>query len=74
MPASGRNRAYSPLTRATAFRRWFVTAHFDNSRNNPLNPDPTTPVRWGSQSENEMMDGWVEYVDTEVVPPESASR
>jgi hypothetical protein len=51
-----------------------ITAHFDNSRNNPLNPDPTTVVRWGSQSENEMMDGWVEYLDAEVVHPESASR
>jgi hypothetical protein len=51
-----------------------ITAHFDNSRNNPLNPDPMIPVRWGSQSENEMMDGWVEYLDAEVAHPESASR
>lgn len=51
-----------------------ITAHFDNSRNNPLNPDPNTAVRWGSQSENEMMDGWVEYLDAEVVNAESASR
>ena len=51
-----------------------ITAHFDNSRNNPLNPDPAKVVRWGSQSENEMMDGWVEYLDAEVVHPESASR
>jgi hypothetical protein len=51
-----------------------IKAHFDNSRNNPLNPDPTTVVRWGSQSENEMMDGWVEFLDAEVVHPESASR
>ena len=43
-----------------------ITAHYDNSRNNPLNPDPTTPVRWGSQSENEMMDGWVEFLDAEL--------
>ena len=43
--------------------RLVITAHFDNSRNNPLNPDATKPVRWGSASEAEMMDGWVEYVD-----------
>jgi hypothetical protein len=42
-----------------------ITAHFDNSRNNPLNPDPTRAVRWGSESETEMMDGWVEYLDAE---------
>lgn len=47
-----------------------IEAHFDNSRNNPLNPDPNQVVRWGSASESEMMDGWVEYVDS---PPASYS-
>ena len=40
-----------------------ITAHFDNSKNNPLNPDPEKIIRWGDASENEMMDGWIEYVD-----------
>ena len=40
-----------------------VIGTFDNSANNPLNPDPSKPVRWGSASETEMMDGWIEYVD-----------
>lgn len=52
--------------------RIIITAHFDNSKNNPLNPDPTTPVRWGSASENEMMDGWIEYVDAKDVTPSKA--
>ena len=26
-----------------------VRAHWDNSVNNPLNPDPTATVRWGDQ-------------------------
>lgn len=43
--------------------RLVITAHFDNSPNNPLNPDPSKVVRWGAASETEMMDGWVEYVD-----------
>jgi mono/diheme cytochrome c family protein len=34
------------------------TAHFDNSPNNPANPDPTKMVRWGDQSWEEMMIGW----------------
>ena len=34
------------------------TAHFDNSPNNPVNPDPTVEVRWGDQSWQEMMIGW----------------
>jgi hypothetical protein len=40
-----------------------VLATFDNSANNPTNPDPTKVVRWGSASETEMMDGWIEYLD-----------
>ena len=32
-----------------------VIAHWDNSANNPLNPDPTTTVRWGDQSWDEML-------------------
>lgn len=36
------------------------TAHFDNSRANPLNPDPTKTVRFGPQSWDEMMIGYFE--------------
>lgn len=43
--------------------RLAILARFDNSANNPMNPDATKPVRWGAASETEMMDGWVEYVD-----------
>ena len=32
-----------------------ITAHFDNSANNPLNPDPAKIIRWGSASETEML-------------------
>jgi hypothetical protein len=42
-----------------------ITAVFDNSANNPMNPDPAKQVRWGAASETEMMDGWIEYVDAE---------
>ena len=34
------------------------TAHFDNSANNPANPDAKAEVRWGDQSWEEMMIGW----------------
>ena len=43
--------------------RLAIISHFDNSVNNPLNPDPTKVVRWGEASEMEMMDGWIEYLD-----------
>jgi len=48
-----------------------VIAEFDNSANNPLNPDPKKDIRWGAASENEMMDGWIEYVDSD--QPNSAT-
>jgi len=34
------------------------TAHYDNSPNNPHNPDPTKEVRWGDQTFEEMMIGF----------------
>jgi len=34
------------------------TAHFDNSANNPANPDPKSEVRYGDQSWEEMMFGF----------------
>ncbi len=40
-----------------------VTAHFDNSINNAENPDPTKVVRWGQATVNEMMDGWLEFIE-----------
>lgn len=36
------------------------TAHFDNSPNNPKNPDPSKTVRFGPQSWDEMMIGYFE--------------
>jgi hypothetical protein len=38
-----------------------VLAHYDNSRNNPRNPDPTADVIWGQQSWNEMFVPWMEF-------------
>jgi hypothetical protein len=36
-------------------------AHHDNSTNNKYNPDPTVTVRWGDQTWEEMMIGWIDY-------------
>jgi hypothetical protein len=36
-------------------------AHFDNSEKNKYNPDPTKEVRWGDQTWEEMMIGWMSY-------------
>lgn len=53
--------------------RLIITAHFDNSRNNKWNPDPTQAVRWGEPSTSEMMDGWVEYIDASGSSPHQLS-
>jgi hypothetical protein len=38
-----------------------LTGWYDNSKNNPANPDPTRTVKWGPQTFDEMMLGYVEY-------------
>jgi mono/diheme cytochrome c family protein len=38
------------------------TAHYDNSADNPANPDPKTEIRWGDQTWEEMMIGWIDFV------------
>ncbi|HJZ96700.1 MAG TPA: hypothetical protein VKE70_09330, partial [Candidatus Solibacter sp.] len=38
------------------------TAHFDNSVNNPANPDATKAVKWGEQTWEEMMIGFFDVV------------
>jgi hypothetical protein len=43
--------------------RMVVTFHYDNSPNNPANPDPAKAIRWGDRSEDEMMVTWTETLD-----------
>jgi thiol-disulfide isomerase/thioredoxin len=43
-------------------------AHFDNSTENPANPDPTKPVTWGDQTFEEMMIGFFGTVPTDSDP------
>lgn len=47
-----------------------ATAWYDNSPDNPNNPDPAKTVTWGDQTEEEMMIGYLEYVKA---PADSAS-
>ena len=46
------------LPRGSKFK---TTAIFDNSDQNPANPDPAKNVRWGQQTFDEMMIGYIEY-------------
>ena len=47
-----------PVPKGSVLR---VIAHFDNSADNPRNPDPNVKVLWGSDSRDEMMEGWFDY-------------
>ena len=49
-------------------------AHFDNSKGNPANPDPTKNVIWGDQTWEEMMIGWIDYMNAEPLDPEVAVK
>jgi hypothetical protein len=37
------------------------TGWYDNSDQNPANPDPTKTVRFGAQTFDEMLIGYIEY-------------
>jgi hypothetical protein len=55
-----------PLPKGT---RVEVVATFDNSPNNPRNPDATKEVRWGDQSWQEMMVGFMDVaIDAKMDP------
>ena len=53
--------------------RIHCTAVFDNSKHNLVNPDPTKTVRWGNQSWEEMMIGFLTGVDANPVDKKTAS-
>ncbi len=43
--------------------RLIMTFHYDNSAGNPFNPNPARTIRWGEPSEEEMMSGWIDYIE-----------
>ncbi|HKA23248.1 MAG TPA: thiol-disulfide isomerase [Blastocatellia bacterium] len=50
-------------------------AHHDNSERNKFNPDPSKEVRWGPQTWEEMMIGWLDFtIDGQNLRNETATR
>jgi hypothetical protein len=53
-------------------------AHYDNSPQNKFNPDPTKLVKWGPQTWDEMMIGYLDYTldkqDLRRAQPQDAAR
>jgi hypothetical protein len=48
-------------------------ATYDNSKDNPWNPDPSQAVRWGPLTTDEMMIGYFDFVEAKDPPPRTAS-
>ena len=51
-----------------------AVAHYDNSANNPSNPDPTITVRWGQQTWQEMQYTGINYTVDGAAPAVTAER
>ncbi len=49
-------------------------AHYDNSKDNPANPDPTKAVAWGDQTFEEMMIGYIDYYDVAPIRPSPSAQ
>lgn len=50
-----------PPKRFPAGTKVSVQAEFDNSANNPVNPNPDNNVKWGMLSDDEMLVGYIVY-------------
>jgi peroxiredoxin len=64
---------FSSPRRIPAGTRLTCTAIFDNSWDNPNNPDATATVRWGDQTWEEMMAGHFELVLADPRPSQEAA-
>jgi hypothetical protein len=49
-------------------------SHFDNSPNNPFNPDPSKPVVWGLQNWEEMSNAFIGLVFDKNIDPKKLHR
>jgi hypothetical protein len=63
-----REPKFIPAGSAINFIGWY-----DNSTGNPANPDPTEPVGWGEQTDDEMHVGYIEYIVPLEQPDDSST-
>jgi hypothetical protein len=52
-------KEFKPMPKGSKIK---LTTVFDNSSENPHNPDPTETVRWGEPTTAEMSFGWMGYI------------
>jgi mono/diheme cytochrome c family protein len=51
-----------------------TTAYYDNSFDNPQNPDPSKALRWGEPSDEEMMGFWLQFADPKLVDQKTVAQ
>ena len=51
-----------------------TTAYFDNSYDNPQNPDPSKALRWGEPSDEEMMGFWLQFADPKPIDQKTVAQ
>jgi mono/diheme cytochrome c family protein len=51
-----------------------TTSYFDNSFDNPQNPDPSKALRWGEPSDEEMMGFWLQFADPNPVDQKTVAQ
>lgn len=54
---------YADFKQVPAGTKVVFTSWWDNSDNNPFNPDPTTTVRWGEPTTDEMSFGFMAFIN-----------
>jgi len=54
--------------------KMIVTAHHDNSANNPMNPSPNQPASWGEMTSQEMMLPWFGVIVNRDAQPDMIAR
>ena len=54
--------------------RMIGISHFDNSANNPFNPDPSKEIRWGLQNWDEMSNCFIGLVFDSGIDPKKLTR
>jgi hypothetical protein len=54
--------------------RMIGISHFDNSANNPFNPDPSKEIRWGLQNWDEMSNCFIGLVFDSKIDPKKLTR
>lgn len=68
------NYIYAEPKHVPAGTRVEVTGHYDNSGDNIRNPDPTTVVKPGALTTDEMFIGFIAYTDTEPFSVEDSAK